>query len=127
MLHLDTSALIGALCMPKQAGSALRKRIDLGEPIFLSAPTLYEWQRGPRRPEELKIQEELFPSWLAIPFGPIEAAIAAKLYRSVKRPRGREVDLTIAACAISCEAQLWTLNPEDFDDIPGLTLAQPRI
>jgi predicted nucleic acid-binding protein len=38
----------------------------------------------------------------------------------VKRPRGREIDLAIAAHAISRDARLWTLNPNDFDDIPGL-------
>src|SRR6266571_6997165 len=110
MLQVDTSALIAALCGPKRAAPVLRMWIDSGEPIFLTAPVLYEWQRGPRRVEELKVQEDLFPGRLAIPFGPVEAAIAAKLYRSVKRPRGREVDLAIAACAIACNARLWTLN-----------------
>jgi predicted nucleic acid-binding protein len=28
----------------------------------------------------------------------------------------------IAACAIVRGAALWTLNPRDFDDIPGLKL-----
>ena len=36
--------------------------------------------------------------------------------------RGREIDLAIAACAIEQNAILWTLNPEDFHDVPGLTL-----
>ena len=53
---------------------------------------------------------------------PLEAATAARLYQSVKRPRGREVDLAIAACAIAWEARLWTLNRNDFKDIPGLEL-----
>src|SRR5438128_10114377 len=108
MLQLDTSALVGALCGQRPAIPELRRWLDEGEPVFLSAPVLYEWQRGPRRPEELKIQEDLFPSSLAIPFGPAEAAIAAKLYLTVKRPRARAFDLTIAACAISHNARLWT-------------------
>jgi len=33
------------------------------------------------------------------------------------------IDLAIAACALTHEAALWTLNPEDFRDIPGLRLA----
>jgi predicted nucleic acid-binding protein len=79
--------------------------------------------------EELAAQEALFPSDSAIPFGFAEAAVSARLYRSVRRPRGRErrpggreIDLAIAAYAISRQAELWTLNASDFADIPGLRL-----
>ena len=34
----------------------------------------------------------------------------------------RNTLVAIAACAIEHGAALWTLNPEDFQDIPGLTL-----
>jgi predicted nucleic acid-binding protein len=30
--------------------------------------------------------------------------------------------MAIAACAIANGASLWTLNPDDFAGIPGLTL-----
>ena len=83
---------------------------------------MYEWLRGPRLTEELAAQEALFPSDSAIPFGFAEAAVSAQLYRSVRRPRGREIDLAIAAYAISRQAELWTLNASDFADIPGLRL-----
>jgi predicted nucleic acid-binding protein len=76
--------------------------------------------RGPRLPEELAAQEALFPVETALPFGAEQAATAARLYRSVGRARGRELDLAIAAHAISLDARLWTLNAADFDDIPGL-------
>ena len=58
---------------------------------------LYEWLRGPRTVAELRVQEELFP-------------------------RGRDLDLAVAACALVHEAALWTLNPKDFIDVPGLKL-----
>ena len=58
----------------------------------------------------------------AIPFGFAEAALSAKLYKSARRPRGREIDLAIAACPISRQAELWTLNTSDFVDLPGLRL-----
>ena len=58
-----------------------------------------------------------------MPFGVQEAIVAARLYRQVTRSRGRELDLAIAACAITREIPLWTLNRKDFDDIPGLVLA----
>jgi predicted nucleic acid-binding protein len=83
---------------------------------------LYEWLRGPRLEEELIAREALFPSNSAVPFGASEALVSARLYRSVRRPRGRELDLAIAACAVVREAALWTLNAADFRDIPGLRL-----
>ena len=49
--------------------------------------------------------------------------MAARLYQQVRRARSREIDLAIAACAITREIPLWTLNRKDFDDIPGLVLA----
>jgi predicted nucleic acid-binding protein len=88
----------------------------------VSALVLYEWLRGPRVREEIEAQEALFPSAMVIPFGPREAAIAADLYRTLRRPRGRELDLAVAACALTHGAALWTPNPEDFRDIPDLRL-----
>jgi len=90
---------------------------------MLPSIVLYEWLRGTRLAEELAAQEALFPSQSAIPFGFPEAALSAKLYQSVRRPRGREIDLAIAACAMVRQAELWTLNSADFADIPGLRLA----
>jgi len=83
---------------------------------------LYEWLRGPRLPAELEVQEAVLPSSDTVPFGPQEARVAADLYRSVRRPRGREIDLAVAACTIAWQGSLWTLNPDDFGDIPGLRL-----
>jgi predicted nucleic acid-binding protein len=97
-----------------------------GERLAISSPVLYEWLRGPRSVQELELQEELFPSEAATAFGPREAALSAKLYRSLPRPRGREIDIAIAACAIVREAELWSLNHADFRDIPGLRLSAIR-
>ena len=83
---------------------------------------LYEWLRGPRLPEELAAQEALFPATDALPFGPAEAARAAQLYLRVPRGRGREIDLAIAACALTRDARLWTLNRRDFQDLSELVL-----
>jgi predicted nucleic acid-binding protein len=103
----------------------LRQLIENGERIFLSALVLYEWRRGPRTPEQIAVQEALFPSSDAIWFGSAQAALAAEIYAHIKRPRGREIDIGIAACAILEDAELWTVNPEDFEDIPRLKLLQP--
>ncbi len=45
-----------------------------------------------------------------------------RLTDPVARARGREVDLAIAGTAISRGASLWTLNPRDFADLPGIRL-----
>jgi len=119
---VDTSALVDSLTGPKRSAPRLRELIEKSERLLLPSLVLYEWLRGPRSPEELAAQESLFPRHSAVQFGPQEAALAADLYRRVPRPRGRELDLAIAACAILRQAELWTLNPRDFRDIPGLKL-----
>lgn len=123
MIHLDTSALVDALTGPQRSARRLRAFVDSGERPVITCIVLYEWLRGPRLPEEIAVQEALFPAVAALPFGPAEAALAARLYWRVARPRSRAVDLAIAACAIVQGASLWTLNPGDFRDVPGLTLA----
>lgn len=122
MIHLDTSVIIDALAGEKILASRLRQLLDDGERIVLSSLVLFEWRRGPRIPEQIEAQEALFPSTDAIPFGSSEALLAADVYKKLKRPRGREVDVAIAACAITHNAQLWTVNTDDFKDIPGLAL-----
>jgi predicted nucleic acid-binding protein len=122
VIVLDTSVLIDGLTGLKRSGPAIRGSLAEGEWVLLPALVLYEWLRGPRLAEELAAQEALFPSGSAIPFGTEEATISAGLYRAVGRPRSREVDLAIAACAIVREAPLWTLNRAHFRDVPGLRL-----
>lgn len=123
MIVIDTSALIDSLSGPRRSAARLRDLFVSGERLLLPSIVLYEWLRGPRLPQELAVQEELFPREEVIAFGAAEAALAADLYRNVKAARGREIDLAIAAISISREASLWTLNRKDFLDIPGLQLA----
>ena len=122
LVHLDTSALIDALTGTRRSLDRLVALVDDGHRIGISTIVLYEWLRGPRTRAEIAAQEELLPRDAAASFAAAEAAIAARLYQRVKRPRGREIDLAVAACAIAGEAALWTLNHTDFDDIEGLRL-----
>jgi predicted nucleic acid-binding protein len=126
VILLDTSVLIDALCGPRRSAGALRAAIERGERIQLPALVLYEWLRGPRKVEELAAQEALFPREQAVAFGPDEAARAAELYSRLGRPRRRAIDLAIAACAIELDAGLWTLNADDFAEVPGLRLHMPN-
>jgi predicted nucleic acid-binding protein len=121
-VHVDTSALIDALTGPRRSLDALIDLTTDGHRLALSSIVLYEWLRGPRLRAELVAQEELFPRHTALPFGPPQAALAATLYESVRRPQGREIDLAIAAVALTDGAALWTLNRQDFSDIPDLRL-----
>ena len=123
MTLLDTSVLIDSFSGAKRSATAMRASIEQGERLLIPSLVLYEWLRGPRLPSEIAAQEALFPSDAAVAFGFREAALSADLYRSLKRPRGREIDLAIAACAIIRDAALWTLNVADFEDIPRLQLA----
>jgi len=120
IVHLDTSVLISAI--GGAAGPALRQVIADRHRLQLSAVVLYEWLRGPRTEAELEFQDAMFPSEQAIAFGAAEAQRAALLSSAVKRARGREIDLAIAACAIVHGAALWTMNKRDFADVPGLRL-----
>ena len=122
MIHLDTSILVDALTGPRRSAANLRRAIDRGERLQVSAIVLYEWLRGPRQQDELADQALLFPRDEAVPFGSEEAVIAARLYGQVHRARGREVDLAIAACAMAHGASLWTLNEADFTEVPDLAL-----
>lgn len=125
MILLDTSVLVDSLTGPRRSAPALRAAIAAGERLLLPSLVLYEWLRGPRRREELEAQEALLPREQASPFGPEEAALAARLYADIPRPRGREIDLAIAAVALTQQARLWTLNGKDFGDVPGLELYEP--
>ena len=124
VVHLDTSLLIHAWSHPERQ-ALVGDAIAHGDRLNISSLVLYEWLRGPRSPEELALTDAFFPPDSVIPFDDLAARLAARLYRTMPRAKPRQADLAIAACAISHDAALWTLNPADFEDIPELTLYQP--
>ena len=121
-IHLDTSVLIDALTGRRRSLDRLERTVSSGHVIGLSTLVLYEWRRGPRTAAELTWQESLMPSSHARVFGGSEAVAAAEIYRGLRRARGRDMDIAIAACAVAHGARLWTLNPDDFRDLPGVEL-----
>jgi predicted nucleic acid-binding protein len=122
IVHIDTSALVDALTGPRRSLARLTRLVHDRHRIAISSLVYYEWRRGPRSRPELAAQESVLPLEGVVPFGRDEAILAATLYASIPRPRGREIDLAIAACALHQGAGLWTLNPTDFKDIPHLVL-----
>jgi len=123
VILVDTSALVDALCGPRRSGPRLRELVAAGERPLMTTLVLYEWLRGPRTERELRLASALSPEPAVVPFDAEAAEIAARLYRTVPRPRGRERDLAIAACALARGAALWTLNRADFEDVPDLPLS----
>jgi predicted nucleic acid-binding protein len=124
-IHLDTSVLVDALTGPRRSLPLLERTVAAGHVTTSSTLALYEWLRGPRTSVELDDQEALLPVDDMRGFGPAEAAKAAEIYRGLKRPHNRDMDIAIAACAIEHGARLWTLNRNDFRDLPGLKLYEP--
>lgn len=122
MIHLDTSVLIDAFTGPRRSALALREALLEGHGITFNTIVLFEWRRGSRTASELADQEALLPDADTVVFDAAAARLAARLYADLRRPRGREADLAIAATAIAHGASLWTLNRDDFADIPGLGL-----
>lgn len=125
MIVLDTSVVIDSLAGTRRSLPAVRRVLERGERLAIPSLVLYEWLRGPRRLQELADQEALLPRESALPFGAAEAAMTAELYKKIERPRGREIDLAIAACALAHDAELWTLNLRDFRDIRDLQVSAP--
>ena len=122
MILVDTSVLVDALTGHRHLLPALTSTVGRGERLGIPALVLYEYLRGPRSAAEIAHQEDLLPADRALPFGAVEATIAARLFRVVPRARQREFDIAIAAIAIAHDVRLWTANTEDFRDIPGLQL-----
>ena len=125
-IHLDTSVLIDVLTGTRPLLAAYESATAGGHRIGISTIALYEWLRGPRNELEIRLQRDLCPEDRIVPFGSVEAALAASLYRKIKSGRGREADIAIAACAIEHGATIWTVNTGHFQDIPGLRLYQPK-
>ncbi len=123
IVHIDTSALVDALTGPRRSLPTLTTLVEQGHPIAISSLVFFEWKRGARARAELAAQEALLPTESVVAFDGAAAALAADLYRRLSRPRGREIDIAIAAAAMHRGAMLWTLNRGDFEDIPGLRLA----
>ena len=118
--------MVDALTGPRRSMAALRRVITDGIRVTASSLVLYEWRRGPRTESELAVEAALIDPEAIVAFGADEARVAAGLYKRLTRARGRELDIAIAACAIVHGAHLWTLNPPDFRDIPGLLLHVAR-
>jgi predicted nucleic acid-binding protein len=122
MIIIDTSVLVDSFTGPRRSLRLLGDLLDRGERVIMTSIVLYEWLRGPRVRQELVDQEDIFRSESVVAFDMTDAARAADIHKRVRSPRGREIDLAIAAMALNREATIWTFNLSDFADIPDLRL-----
>jgi predicted nucleic acid-binding protein len=125
IIHVDTSVLIDAFVEPGRSYDFVEAAVDAHHELAISAPVLYEWLRGPRTGAQRAAMSEWFAESSVVAFDGAAAEYAAGIYRALSRSRPREIDIVIAACAIEHRASLWTLNVDDFSDIPGLRLYRP--
>jgi predicted nucleic acid-binding protein len=125
LVHLDNSLLVDAFTGERRSMPNLIGATSKGDVLTFATLALYEWLRGPRTEIERSTLTRYFDFRFLPTFSAAEAATAAALYRHVARARQRQADLAIAACALERGAAMWTLNPEDFEDIPQLKLYRP--
>ncbi len=123
MIHLDTNALI-AIPAWARARHPLVARIREGEPAAVCALAWYEFVCGPTDALEVDLARQLIEARI-LPIGSRDAELAAQLYNATGRRRGLRTDALIAASAINNDAELATLNLEDFQAFVefGLRLA----
>lgn len=122
MILLDTSVLVEGLGAGGRLREALRNAIASRHRLAVPTLVLYAWLRGPRLPEEL-----------VSPGGALSLGTGARLRPRGGGPRRRTVPLPPQAPGprggpghrrdpLDWRARLWTLNPDDFRDVPGLEL-----
>ena len=102
--------------------------------IVISIVTYMEAFQGIIKSEHPEEAAEKFSAFidtvLILPFSFAVAERCARLRETLrtqnKRVNSRALDLIIAATALEYDLTLVTENIKDFEDIPDLTLSQPR-
>jgi predicted nucleic acid-binding protein len=113
---LDTSAVIDLQLLDRDL---------LPEALLISTPTLAELAAGPHATDDLseRAARQARLQWVEATFAPLSFdAAAARAFGTIwaavrasgRRPRGRVVDLQIAAIAVSNALTIVTRNADDF-------------
>jgi predicted nucleic acid-binding protein len=124
VIHLDANFLIRAADRNSPVEMTLQNWLQQGETLATSSIAWAEFLNGPVRLDQVEKMDDLIEERI-IPFGRIEAQIAAALFNQTGRKRGSRPDCSIAATAIGSKAPLATFNRQDFTAfVPlGLRLA----
>ncbi len=121
-VHLDTDFLVKAAATAGQERQQLIQLLEQEVPVGMSAIAWYEFSRGPRTPEQLAVAAFLIEEDDVVAFDAAAAVQAADTFRRAGSPRPRANDIAIGTLAARAGAELWTLNPIDFADVPGLKI-----
>ena len=111
-VHLDTSALIGALVAGSADDARLRRWLAEGRSLAMSAPAWAEFLCGPLPRDGVALVGRMLAEVVA--FDAAEAEVAARLFDATGRRRGSLADCMVAATAIRRGATLATIDPVDF-------------
>lgn len=124
MTHLDTSFLIRSLVPGTQEQGRLSSWLKAGAALGISAISWTEFLCGPVSARDAALAQQFLGT--PIPFGPNDAAQAARSFNASSRRRGSMLDCMIAAQAISANASLATSNRADFRKLEpfGVQLAE---
>ena len=129
---VDSNIVIDNL-LDVPTASALLEQLAL-EGVAISIVTYMEAFQGIYHSPDPRKARETFETFLIgvliLPFSFAVAERCARLRETLKsqnkRVNSRALDLIIAATALEYDLTLVTENIKDFEDIPDLTLSQPR-
>lgn len=114
MIHLDTNLLIDLVTIGSPHVPMVRRWLDEGEQLAVSAIAWSEFLNGPHtKPQKDAIQAIVEDRILD--FTRKEAEQASRLFHYIGRRRGSHIDCMIAACAMTHSAQVATRNVADFE------------
>ena len=120
--HLDTDFLIRALTRAGTERERLGSLLASDAEIEMSALAWYEFERGPRTPEQLAVGRRMVGAQGVLPFDEERAGQAAELFRRLEGRKRHGADIAIAAAALEREATLLTCNARDYAGIDGLLI-----
>jgi len=112
VIHLDTNVLIRALLPGSAEDRRMRAWLRDGADLGMSAIAWTEFLCGPVKDADVDLAARAIPH--REPFTPEDGTLAAALFNSIGRRRGRFVDCLIAATAIRVGASLATANLSDY-------------
>jgi predicted nucleic acid-binding protein len=105
MIILDTNYMVAMSDREKDANDAVMRWIKEGRGMATSAAAWMEFCTGPI---EWLLEDRI------LPFGRVEAELAARIYRVARCRCDDRMDTMIAATAIVAKASLATRNVRDF-------------
>jgi predicted nucleic acid-binding protein len=114
MIHLDTNLLIDLVTIGSPSFAVIRKWLENGEKLAVSAIAWSEFLNGPHTKLQKDAVHAILEGRIA-DFTAKEAEQASRLFHYTGRKRGSHFDCMIAACAMSKDVQVATRNISDFE------------